>query len=338
MLAVENCEAALRQMFEVCLKSGKQQAPVHGLSVGDQRPTREVLNYTIVISDPADRVPTFNVRDFKLPRAAGRFCWMMSASNRLADIEPYDRNVRRFSDDGLTLSGSDFGRRLRQPTPGTDQLTKIIRLLKEDPSTRRAVAAIYLPEDAARESRDIPCLIALAYHIRDGRLHATTIMRSNNAYRLAPYNLFELSLLGEVVAAELSVPFGSLTHTAVSLHLYEDEIPFAEEAYFSSKQPKLIASPKMPPNPLSGISSLVSWEASARTITADTDLRRVDDIRDHARQILEPYWMDLAMILLYENLCRAGKYDYATSVLALVNEYYRSYIEHQHQRSLGASH
>ena len=112
----------------------------------------------------------------------------------------FKERVLGFSDDTMTMPGSDYGKRLFMPEPGLDQVTAIVERLQQDPGTRRALATIYRPEDAVRTSKDIPCALGLAFHVRGGALHMTMMMRSNAAWTLLPYNIFEFTLLGELIS------------------------------------------------------------------------------------------------------------------------------------------
>src|SRR5207302_676113 len=148
---------------------------------------------------------------------------------RYADIAFYEPKVKGFTDDGISVPGSSYGRRIVQVRPGLDQLGSAISRLKDDPSSRRAAVTIYQPEDAVRESKDIPCAFGLFYHVRGGELYATLSMRSNNAVQLLPFNVFEFSLLAEVVACELGVPLGPLVYQAASMHVYDESLARARE-------------------------------------------------------------------------------------------------------------
>ena len=74
----------------------------------------EHLNYGFSLGSPRDRLSG----EMKATVAAARFIWMMSSNNRLADIAFYEPKVLGFTDDGLTVPGSSYGMRLRQPQPG----------------------------------------------------------------------------------------------------------------------------------------------------------------------------------------------------------------------------
>src|SRR5207253_2360104 len=109
----------------------------------------------------------------------------------------------------------------------------------------------------------IPCAFGLFYHIRGEALHASVLMRSNNAFVLLPYNLFEFSLLAEAVAAELHVALGTLTYHALSMHVYQDNYRLAEETTLAGSSAGVGPIPSMPfdPSPVEQIMDLVRLEA-----------------------------------------------------------------------------
>ena len=200
-------------------------------SVGSRQLTREFTNYTFTIDSPLNRLPSSSALpgEFSLLTAAARFAWMMAGSDRLDSIGHYSDGVKRFSDDEFVVPGSSYGARLFYARPGLDQITNVVETLRQDRSSRRAMATIFQPEDTARESSDIPCTYGLSFLVRGDQLHATTIMRSNNAWTLLPYNAFEFTLLAEVVACRVGVLLGSYTHHCISLHLYQNDFAAAED-------------------------------------------------------------------------------------------------------------
>jgi thymidylate synthase len=74
--------------------------------------------------------------------AVARFVWMVSGDDRLADIRFYEEAVTYFSDNQISVPGSNYGTRLFQPRPGLNQIEGVIARLKEDPETRRAAAVV----------------------------------------------------------------------------------------------------------------------------------------------------------------------------------------------------
>ena len=59
------------------------------------------------------------------------------------------------------------------------------------------------------------------FQIRNGALHMTTVMRSNDAVWGFCNDVFAFTCLQELIANELGVKLGQYHHFAASLHVYE---------------------------------------------------------------------------------------------------------------------
>ena len=99
------------------------------------------------------------------------------------------------------------------------QIKSVIRELRRDPYSRRAVIDVRRTSDAYLD--DPPCLQNIQLFIRDGRLNMTALFRSNDACKAAFMNAYALTCLQDIIAAELGVDVGSYTHIANSFHAYE---------------------------------------------------------------------------------------------------------------------
>jgi hypothetical protein len=191
-----------------------------------------------------------------------------------------------------------------QPRPGLNQLTGVVARLREDPHSRRAATVIWSPEDAVRQSNDIPCAFGTFYHICRESLVATTIMRSNNAFLLLSFNIFEFSLLAEMIASELGVPFCTYLHWSASMHVLNCESDKARALVYSGPS----TSREMPVMP-----SEVSPLAQARLLAMhETQLRQpfgrdeVLGVRDSAAVNLHPYWLAFFDVLAVYRLKSCG--------------------------------
>lgn len=100
-----------------------------------------------------------------------------------------------------------------------DQIPFIIRELRLDPYSRRAVIDIRRTNDIILS--DPPCLQHIQFLIRDGKLNMTVLFRSNDACKATFMNAYALTCLQGEVATELGVEVGSYTHIANSFHAYE---------------------------------------------------------------------------------------------------------------------
>jgi thymidylate synthase len=296
-----------------------------GKSIGVGQGVNELLGYSFTIVDARSRVLANRSRALGLVGAVGRLAWMLGGSDRLADIEFYQPRVAEFSDDGLIVPGSSYGKRLISPSPGIDQLEKVSRLVREEPGTRRAAAPIYFPEDTGRDSKDIPCAFGIFLNPRGDQLHFNAVFRSNNAWTLLPYNVFEFSTLAEIIAVEANLHLGTYTHFANSMHVYESNLEAATMAIASP--PRVY--PPMPPMPAKGArasaTELAKFDIQLRSANSGLTNEQVPAWVDRAMQ-LGPYWADLGLALILYCLSKDGRTYDAAPVVAAMDPWYQSVL------------
>lgn len=182
--------------------------------------TGEIINAVTVIDNPKDNLVTSPIRKLSHKYAIGELLWYLSGSNKLDAIANYSKAWNKLSDDGETVN-SAYGHRIFEKF-GFDQWEHVKGLLKADPNSRQAV--IHIKEPNPEKTKDLPCTVALQYFIRDGKLYATTYMRSNDIWLGFPYDVFTFTCLQIKMAFELGVGIGSYTHIAGSLHLYSRNV------------------------------------------------------------------------------------------------------------------
>ena len=182
--------------------------------------TGEIINAITVIEDPKDNLVTSPIRKLSHKYAIGELLWYLSGSNKLDAIANYSKAWNKLSDDGETVN-SAYGYRIFEKF-GFDQWEHVKGLLKADPNSRQAV--IHIKEPNPEKTKDLPCTVALQYFIRDGKLYATTYMRSNDIWLGFPYDVFTFTCLQIKMAFELGVGIGSYTHISGSLHLYSRNV------------------------------------------------------------------------------------------------------------------
>lgn len=270
----------------------------------DKDKSYEVLHYQTGMANPRARIMMHDKRRLNIVTAVARFNWMISGSDRLGDIAFYEPKVRGFSDNGMSIPGSDYGQRLFQPVPGVDQIAGVIARLHNKPASRQAAAVVWNPLDAVRESADIPCTFGMFFHVRNGKLHMAVNMRSNNAFRILPFNLFEFSLLQECVATELDVSLGNYIHWAASMHVYDNEFEFpATQAIAKTGPTKSLA---MPPMPSEGLMQAREMARLESVLRHSGTVKEFNEVVDHSRYSLQEYWRELFLVLVQWNAYKRG--------------------------------
>lgn len=265
----------------------------------------ELLAYTTGMANPLARIGG-GKSPLNTVGAVARFIWLVSGSDRLEDIAYYESKVRGYTDDDLSVPGSSYGKRIFNAAPGTNQMSGVVSELKERTDSRRAAAVVWLPEDAVRSSKDIPCTFGLFFHIREGGLIMTTVMRSNNAVVLLPYNFFEFSLLGELVAAELNVPFTRYVHWAASMHTVNAQNVLRDRVV-EANDPTVLEMPAMPRGEaLESAYAVARFEAQLRHASTIGEL---ESIAVAARAELDEYWGGFFNVLYVYGLAKRGYRD-----------------------------
>lgn len=198
------------------------------------RGTQELNNYSFTLTDLDNNV--INVRNISKAYICGELLWYALGRNDVAFINKFAGLWGRISDDGVT-SYSAYGDIVFN-RHGFNQVEKIIQLLCDDPESRRAVINFNVPNKNVIETKDEICTIALQFLIRDGKLNCTGIMRSNDVWYGLPYDTIFFTELTKYIAKRLNIPYGTYTHTVISLHAYErnyDDIAEASKAEPTSK-------------------------------------------------------------------------------------------------------
>lgn len=336
-LAPLDADEVLRRVYGDLQMSGERVEAGPSRSVGADKTYVELRNHQVQLLNPLARLPHVDAAPapFSVMLAVARFIWMMSGSDRLEAIAYYTKSVRRFSDDGVTIPGSSYGHRLLYSRPGLDQIEGVISTLLADRSSRRATAVIYQPEDAVRDSGDIPCALATHYAIRGDKLHATTVMRSNNAWTLLPFNVFEFTMLAEVVAARVGVPIGGYTHHSLSMHLYDENDGDAQKAFTRSRKGSARPMPAIPAqNCKDQLRRLIDFEAEVRQEYLRIDGNSVRSYLKRVRGEFNEYWQSFAGVLLAHALHRNGRLKAGGRVLEVIQEPMRLHVESRIQEQL----
>ncbi len=144
-------------------------------------------------------------------------------------------NFRGYTEDDGTFHGA-YGKRIGF------QVLAVVEKLRRDPDTRQAVITLWDQWlDNLPDKRDYPCTVMLQFEIEDGRLVMNVVMRSNDAWLGLPYDIFQFTQLQISVANTLGVLCGTYRHTALSLHIYEENIYAATKLHSPDDSPSSVA-------------------------------------------------------------------------------------------------
>lgn len=126
-----------------------------------------------------------------------------------------DKVINGYEDSNFTY---DYHSRLHDRV---DQIEYMVQKVKETPTTRRAIATTWIPEEDELEPY-CPCLQYIQL-IRDGnKLDMFVLFRSNDMLSAFGCNAYALTTLLSVIAEECGCSVGTYTHIAVVPHIYTE--------------------------------------------------------------------------------------------------------------------
>ncbi len=277
----------------------------------------EIIGAMLHLSNPRSRLSKSRGRG-KIFSAIGEYLWYMAGSNSLEFIAYYLPRYADESEDGLTIHGA-YGPRLYRMHGKINQLDKVIALLRENPTSRRAVIQLFDAKDIAGEYKEIPCTCTLQFLIRDDRMNLVVNMRSNDANLGLPHDVFAFTMLQEIMARALGVEVGEYWHSVGSLHLYEKDKKAAQsyldEGFMSTQGP-------MPSMPLGD-----PWQSIRELLKLEHSIRTGEVLRLESSQ-LPDYWLDLAKLLHIHALEKAKNFDAAEPWIAeFKDSVYEMYLQ-----------
>ena len=279
----------------------------------------EIIGLSITLTNPRARLSRSEMKS-KAFSAIGELLWYLSGSNELDFIEHYIGAYQNESEDGRTIYGA-YGPRLLNMRDKFNQLENVTKLLTANPGTRKAVIQIFDAMGIAEKHAEIPCTCTLQFLIRNNKLNLYVSMRSNDAFKGLPHDIFAFTMLQEIMAVKLGVELGSYHHSVGSLHLYQTERNKAKKYINEGYQPTNLNMPEMPPgDPWPSIKSLLEFESK---------VRNSEDINPDSMQVDE-YWINLAKMLVVYNLFKVNgiqNIDKIKQLMDSMNPIYKVYIQ-----------
>ena len=224
----------------------------------------------VTYSNPRERVLFNSARDANPFFHLFEALWMLSGRQDVAPLAYYNSRMKDFSDDGRTFNGA-YGYRWRkhfdvtdnsEEGPYIDQLDLLVKHLKENPASRRAVLQMWTVEDDLLKvdtSKDVCCNLSVMFSLREipweypnerQRRHTeevtgyvprhvldmTVTNRSNDAiWGLLGANYVHFSILQEYMAARLGVEVGQYHHFTNNLHFYTADGRWEPEKWLDDK-------------------------------------------------------------------------------------------------------
>ena len=109
-----------------------------------------------------------------------------------------------------------------------DQIERLVDGLKNDPDSRRHILQSWNPGEL--DLTALPaCHVMSMYAVVNGRLNCNFVMRSNDFFLGAPYNIASYALLTHMLAQVCGLEVGVLSYWGWDVHLYDNHLESARK-------------------------------------------------------------------------------------------------------------
>jgi thymidylate synthase len=146
-----------------------------------------------------------------------------------------DANVTWLREHGVTIwdewAGPDgdlgpvYGVQWRSwPTPDgghVDQISEVLRALRETPDSRRMIVSAWNVADIPRMALP-PCHAFFQFYVADGELSCQLYQRSADLFLGVPFNIASYALLTHMVAEQVGLGVGDFVWTGGDCHIYDN--------------------------------------------------------------------------------------------------------------------
>ncbi len=126
-----------------------------------------------------------------------------------------------------------------------DQITEVVRQIKETPDSRRMLVSAWNVADLDKMNLP-PCHLLFQFYVADGKLSLQLYQRSADTFLGVPFNIASYALLLQMTAQVCGLKAGEFIHTTGDTHLYTNHI---EQARLQlSRTPKPLPRIKLNPD------------------------------------------------------------------------------------------
>ena len=109
-----------------------------------------------------------------------------------------------------------------------DQLANAIKLIKENPTSRRIIVSAWNPGELNQMALP-PCHAFFQFFVADGKLSLQMYQRSCDMFLGVPFNIASYSLLLHMMAQVTNLKAGEFVHTLGDAHIYHNHFEQVKE-------------------------------------------------------------------------------------------------------------
>jgi thymidylate synthase len=100
-----------------------------------------------------------------------------------------------------------------------DQITEVVKMIKEKPDSRRMMVSAWNPGDVDKMALP-PCHVLFQFYVANGRLSCQLYQRSADIFLGVPFNIASYAMLTMMMAQVTGLKPGEFIHTFGDAHIY----------------------------------------------------------------------------------------------------------------------
>ena len=212
-------------LMEKTLKSGVEKRDRTGTG------TRSIFGHQMRF-DLADGFPLVTTKKVHLKSIIYELLWFLRGETNVHWLQEHGVTIWDEWADANGELGPVYGYQWRSwPTraDGTiDQISHLIRDIKNNPDSRRLIVTAWNPADVPKMALP-PCHCLFQFYVAEGKLSCQLYQRSADIFLGVPFNIASYALLTMMVAQVTGLKPGEFVHSFGDAHLYLNHVEQARE-------------------------------------------------------------------------------------------------------------
>ena len=198
--------------------------------------------------DLSEGFPLLTTKKVHLRSIIHELLWFISGDTNIGYL--HDNKVSiwdEWADENGDL-GPVYGKQWRSwQTPdgrSIDQLSDVIRTIRENPDSRRMIVCAWNPSDVDKMALP-PCHCFFQFYVAEGLLSCQLYQRSADTFLGVPFNIASYALLTMMIAQVCDLKPGEFVHTTGDTHIYLNHFDQVREQL--SREPRPLPVMKLNP-------------------------------------------------------------------------------------------